>query len=248
MADQIILELRNVSKSIKKQTVVYPLHLQLDAGQVLALCGGNGAGKSTILRMIVGITQPTNGTIHVCGLEWKRDRKAFAEQIGYMPDDFQFAGKLTAKETITFYASLRHIPPKRAAEVLELVGLNEVRDKSVSTFSKGMRQRLLFAQAILANPKLLVLDEPTNGLDPYWMQEFVDLIGLVKRSGQTVIFSTHQLQIAESVADRAVFLNIGKVLGDAAVEHYRDKFGASGLHGAFTELISESIRKSNLKE
>lgn len=231
------LELCEVSKIIGGKTIVEPLSLTLEAGSVLALCGGNGAGKSTILKMIVGIGRPTAGTIRVKGLDWKRQREAYAQQIGFMPDDFQFAGGLTAWDTIRFYADLRGVGERRAAEVLAIVGLADDRHKLVARFSKGMRQRLLFAQAQLAEPALLVLDEPTNGLDPYWMESLVELLAQRKAAGQSVIFSTHQLDVAEAVADQVVFLNRGKVISRGSVRSFQEQHGTAGLAAAFSASL-----------
>ncbi|MFY0542887.1 ABC transporter ATP-binding protein [Brevibacillus sp. H7] len=234
-----------VGKVIKGRTIVHPFDLRIEPGQVVALCGGNGAGKSTILRMIVGITQPSSGTIELNGLDWKRRRVEYLSQIGYMPDHFNFSAGLTASETIRFYASLRGRTASEADMALRAVGLEEARNKRVSVFSKGMQQRLLFAQAILADPALVVLDEPTNGLDPYWMEAFVDLVKEIKMKGRSVIFSTHHLQVAEAVADRAVFLMNGQIARSATIDEYRAEYGAMGLHGAFSALFT---RQQNPEE
>ncbi|MFD0711975.1 ABC transporter ATP-binding protein [Paenibacillus sp. GCM10027626] len=236
MADPI-LQLEEVGKTINKQEIIRKVSLAIGAGRVLALCGGNGAGKSTILRMITGITQPTAGKISVNGLQWKDDRKRYAAQIGYMPDDYQFSHGLSAKETLAFWAALRRVSKARVQEVLELVGLADVSGKAVSSYSKGMRQRLLFAQALLAGPPLLIMDEPTNGLDPYWMDSFVELVRAVKREGHAVIFSTHQLQIADAVADDVIFLKAGQIARAGSIESYRELDGAFGLQRTFTELF-----------
>lgn len=237
MADDLLV-LRDVSKTIGRKTIVHPLSLTLQAGHVLALCGGNGAGKSTILRMIIGSIRPTTGTIALGGLTWHDDRRAYAEQIGYMPDEFNFGLALTARETIRFYASLRGVGPTRAEEVLAAVGLAEAADMKIAAFSKGMRQRLLFAQALLASPKLLVLDEPTNGLDPYWMRAFVELAKESKERGQAIVFSTHHLEVAEEVADHAVFLDAGRVVSNGRIDDYRRTYGSGGLSRAFVEHFS----------
>lgn len=223
--DNVILAMRSVNKAIGKQSIIDGLDLSLERGQSLALCGDNGAGKSTVLRMIAGILQPSGGEITVNGLRWKRDRYRYAAEIGYMPDDYQFGGGLSAVEHLTFWAKLRKAPKSRVAELLELVGLSSVSRKQVSSFSKGMRQRLLFAQALLIKPSLLVLDEPTNGLDPYWMETFTGLIQAVKKEGQSVLFSTHQLDVAESTADRLVFLRGGKIQQEGPVDSLRQLYG-----------------------
>lgn len=239
-----LLTLVEVSKRIKGRQIVAPFSCQLWPGQVLALCGGNGAGKSTILRMIAGISQPTSGVIRVGGREWKRERKAFSSQIGYMPDDFSFGLRLSARETINFYAALRGVGETRVQELLTKVGLTDAQHLPVSAFSKGMRQRLLFAQALLADPALLLLDEPTNGLDPFWMKSFVHLVRECKQAGQTVVFSTHDLPIVEEVADHVLFLDQGKVVGAGTVDQFLDRYGSAGLHGAFAELVTNKRSSS----
>ncbi|MBB3072798.1 ABC-type multidrug transport system ATPase subunit [Paenibacillus baekrokdamisoli] len=229
--------MKNVHKIIKDQTIIQDLNLQVTRGQILALCGGNGAGKSTILRMIAGILQPSQGEIWVDGLRWMDNRKRYAELIGYMPDDYHFNQGLTAQETMTFWAKLRGLTKARAVEVLAEVGLEKTGTKPVSSFSKGMRQRILFAQALLARPALLVMDEPTNGLDPYWMESFIQLINKAAADGQTILFSTHQLQIAEVFAHRIVFLRDGAVSLEGTGEELRGQLGSARLQDAFAELF-----------
>ncbi|WMT43111.1 ABC transporter ATP-binding protein [Paenibacillus sp. D2_2] len=231
-----------VNKIIKKQTIVHNIDLRIGTASIVGLCGGNGAGKSTILRMIAGINQPTSGEIYVNRLQWKKDRKRFSQQIGYMPDDFQFPQGLTAGEILSFWAALRRVPEKRVDAVLAMVGLEDKKDKPVNTFSKGMRQRVLFAQALLAKPPLLIMDEPTNGLDPYWMNEFVKLLHKIKQEGHTVLFSTHQLEIAEEVADSVVFLNAGRNCGGGTVTELRQKYGDYPLQAAFQQSLGFELR------
>ncbi|WP_018752158.1 ABC transporter ATP-binding protein [Paenibacillus sanguinis] len=236
MAEPLVA-VSNLNKKIKGQTIVHEVSFDVSAGTIVGLCGGNGAGKSTILRMIAGILQPTSGDIHVRGLTWKEDRRKFAGQMGYMPDDFQFPAGLTAEEILLFWASLRRVPESRVREVLAMAGLDDKRNKRVTTFSKGMRQRVLFAQAMLSSPPLILMDEPTNGLDPYWMQEFVSILKSVKLEGQTVLFSTHQLDIAEELADEVIFLNDGRICGAGTVEYFRALYGPLPLHRAFQQSL-----------
>ncbi|MGO4544121.1 ABC transporter ATP-binding protein [Paenibacillus sp. 2TAB23] len=230
-----IVELEQVKKSMKKQLIINELDLKVGQGQIMALCGGNGAGKSTILKMIAGILEPDSGSISVGGLRWRDNRRRYAELIGYMPDDFRFSQGLTAYETLAFWASLRGVPKQRAAEVLCEVGLEDTGKKSVSAFSKGMRQRVLFAQALLAKPPIVLMDEPTNGLDPYWIETFVRMVKELAANGQTVIFSTHQLHVAEALADRMALLRGGQIELEGSSSEIRDKLGAGGLQDAFAE-------------
>jgi ABC-type multidrug transport system ATPase subunit len=226
-----------VHKAFRGKTVIGSVDLAVGRGTTVALCGGNGAGKSTLLRMLAGIVRPTSGRITVDGLSWERDRRQYAQKIGFMPDDYRFSPGLTALETMLFWARLRGVGKARAREVLEMVGLADTGGKPVASFSKGMRQRLLFAQALLAEPPLIVMDEPTNGLDPYWMESFVKLVRQAAAGGQTVLFSTHQLPIAEALADRIVFLREGEIVLDGPTTDIRRTYGAAGLQEAFGELF-----------
>lgn len=231
-----VLTLQDVRKTIKRRTIVDGVNMTVKRGNVLALCGGNGAGKSTILRMIVGVLKPSGGSICVNGYRWADDRKAYSAQLGYMPDDYLFGQGLTAGETLSFWASLRKVSKRRTEETLAAVGLADVRNEQVRSFSKGMRQRLLFAQALLAEPPLLVMDEPTNGLDPFWMHSFVQLVQQLKSQGQAVVFSTHQLQIAEAVADDVVFLDRGRIVCEGKTAELKQSHGPAGLQAVFNRL------------
>lgn len=241
MVDSFV-QLVGVNKKIQEQQIIVDINLNIKSGTIIGLCGGNGAGKSTILRLIAGIMQPSSGEIFVNKLQWKKDRKLFSQQIGYMPDDYQFTQGLTAEEVLSFWAALRRVSQNRVNEVLALVGLEDKRHKQVNSFSKGMRQRILFAQSILANPPLLIMDEPTNGLDPFWMAEFVNLLKGIQAEGHTVLFSTHQLEIAEQVADEVVFLNQGRNCGEGSVAYFRQKYGELPLHAAFQHSLGLSTR------
>jgi ABC-type multidrug transport system ATPase subunit len=229
------VQVQHVGKTIKGQEIIRDFHISIREGEVIALCGGNGAGKSTILRMMAGIIHPSRGEITVGGFQWKTDRRRYAELIGYMPDDYRFSAGLTAKETLLFWAKLRGAPASRVDEALAEVGLEQTGAKPVASFSKGMRQRILFAQAMISRPRLLLMDEPTNGLDPYWMDTFVKLVRQAADQGQTVLFSTHQLQVAEALADRVVFLRGGAVQLEGSGEEIRSRLGAAGLAEAFGE-------------
>lgn len=232
-----IVQMEHVQKTIADQVIIEDFNLQAASGQVIALCGGNGAGKSTLLRMLAGIIRPTAGKITVCGLQWQEKRMEYASKVGYMPDDYRFSAGLTALETMQFWAKLKGLPRQRATEVLSQVGLSETGRKPVTSFSKGMRQRIMFAQAMLAKPPLLLMDEPTNGLDPYWMDSFVRLVRQIADEGTTIIFSTHMLEIAEALADRIVFLRNGKAEIAGTPEQIRQQIGSDRLQDAFRQIF-----------
>ena len=233
----LTLELDHISKVIGNKQLVAPLSLSIAAGQIVALCGGNGAGKSSIIRMIAGLSRPSSGSIVLHGTALHEQRDQYLAELGYMPDDYQFTGSFTAYESLKFWAELKQQPVNRVRELLELVGLHETGKKKVHQFSKGMRQRLLLAQALLSKPSLLLLDEPTNGLDPYWMKRFVAIIDEAARGGAIVLFSTHQLQVAEAAADYIVMLDQGEVKLSSSYEQIRLQYGEQGLQRAYEAIF-----------
>lgn len=206
----MLLDIKGVSKSYGETSVVSHFSLSMNKSEITVLCGGNGAGKSTIIKMITGIIQPTTGTISINGIECQNNRMAYSKQIGFMPDDFQLQQPLTVYEFLSFYAALKDAT-SNVKETLENVGLLERRNQLISKLSKGMRQRLLLAQALVAKPQLILLDEPTNGLDPQWVKSLIEILINLKGNGQGVLFSTHNLAVAEEVADRVIFLKKGVI-------------------------------------
>lgn len=236
--NKIAVEIDHLSKAVRKKTLLKPLSFKLEQGKILTICGGNGAGKSTLIRLIVGLLRPTTGQVVINGLTKTKHKAKFLEQFGYMPDDFLFHPELTAEETIQFYAELKKVDQTRYKTVLEAVGLLDNRKEKVGHFSKGMNQRLLLAQALLTNPPVLILDEPTNGLDPYWIKQFCLLMLKAKHSGQTVILSTHDLYVAEQIADEVIFLNQGDVLSRGPIGQYRKE----GLYQTFQQLFFKQAK------
>ncbi|HLQ83637.1 MAG TPA: ABC transporter ATP-binding protein [Pseudogracilibacillus sp.] len=235
----VAVDIKQLSKKTRKKEILSPIDYQLESGKILALCGGNGAGKSTLIRLITGLIQSTTGEVSINGYTKRQAKSEFINQFGYMPDDFEFQKSMTAKETIQFYARLKKIGNSRINEVIKEVGLLDKLTEKVGTFSKGMNQRLLLAQSLLAKPKVLILDEPTNGLDPYWVRQFSKMMQRAKVNGQTVIFSTHDLHIAEEIADEVIFLKAGKVISEGSTKNYRDK----GLYETFQQLYFESQKE-----
>lgn len=233
--DNLLLE--NISKSIGSKQIVAPFSLDISSGKVVALCGGNGAGKSSIIRMVAGLSKPTSGTVTLKGVSLLEKREEYAAAVGYMPDDYQFTGSFTAFESLRFWGELKQQSVARVRELLMLVGLEDTGKKKVQQFSKGMRQRLLLAQALLSKPALLLLDEPTNGLDPYWMKRFVTIIDEAAREGTIVLFSTHQLQVAEAVADHIILLEQGEVKLTSSYEQIRAQYGEQGLQRAYEAIF-----------
>ncbi|MGX1902348.1 ABC transporter ATP-binding protein [Thermolongibacillus altinsuensis] len=204
-----MLEVKNLTKIYNESNQIKNISFSVKKGECFALCGGNGAGKSTIIKMLIGQLLPTAGEILVDGKKITRNDRAW---FSFMPDHLQFPPLLTGYEILSLFAEWQQVPQSRVSEWLEAVGLTEDQHKQVKYYSKGMQQRLAFAQALLADAPLLILDEPTNGLDPYWVMKFKQMIRDQKEKGKAVIFTTHILSIVEDIADTVAFIHQGEMI------------------------------------
>ena len=203
----------------RPKSALQPLHLTVEEGEIFGFLGPNGAGKTTTLKMLMGLVFPTAGTARILGREWT-DPEVKA-QIGFLPEQPYFYDYLTAHELLDYYGQLSGVPGKdrkrRVEEMLQRVGLTEVKGMQLRKFSKGMLQRVGIAQAILHHPKLVFFDEPMSGLDPLGRREVRDLIEQLKQEGRTVFFSTHILSDAEALCDRVAIIHKGELRGVGAV-------------------------------
>lgn len=204
-----ILETKNLTKQYGKQRAVDNISLQIKRNTIYGLLGPNGAGKSTTLKMIVGLLYPTEGQIFFDGKPWKRESLS---RIGSLIEAPALYGNLTAEENLLAHTKLLGITRSRIPEVLDIVRLKDTGKKKASQFSMGMKQRLGIAIALLNHPKLLIFDEPTNGLDPFGIQELRDLIASFPDRGITVILSSHILSEVEQVIDEIGIISGGRLL------------------------------------
>jgi len=204
-----MLRIEGVSRRYGKTTVLDSVSLSLDAGHVTAVVGENGAGKTTLIKSVVGLIK-FEGTITVGGIDVARDGKKARRLIGYLPQMPAFHGDLNVRETATFYADLKRVPASAARDLVERVGLAPHEEKKVAALSGGMRQRLGLAIALLADPPLLLLDEPAASLDTKARLELRELVKDQRKSGKAVLLSTHWIEDVPYVADEALVLNQGK--------------------------------------
>jgi Cu-processing system ATP-binding protein len=216
------IELKSVKKHYGPSAAVDDVSLDLPEGQTVALVGHNGAGKTTLFKLMLGLTRPTAGFIRVLGEDpGTRAGREARNNIGYLPENVVFSGALTGREMLKFYASLKGRTAAECDKLLQQVGLGEARNKRVSAYSKGMRQRLGLAQALLGEPRLLFLDEPTTGLDPLVRQSFYELVGELRGRGVTALLSSHALSELEARIDHVVILDRGKVLAVGSLDTLR---------------------------
>lgn len=203
------VQMESIRQRYGQATVLQDFNLTLAEGEVLGLFGHNGAGKTTTMKLILGLLQPTEGRVSVLGQV--PIHPAFRRNLGYLPENVTFYPQLTGRETLQHFARLKNAEKRQTDELLTQVGLDAAADRRVKTYSKGMRQRLGLAQALLGTPRLLLLDEPTVGLDPIATQELYLLVDRLRQQGVSIILCSHVLPGVESHIDRAAILAHGKL-------------------------------------
>lgn len=205
-----MIEVREVTKCFGNIKAVDYVSFSINRGEAVALLGPNGAGKSTLIKCVLGLLDFT-GEITLNGLNIKNNTKEAKDLIGYVPQEPKFYD-MSALEILSFFGAIRRVNKGRVEEVLDLVGLKEHALKSTSALSGGMRQRLSFAIALLSNPPILILDEPTSNLDAYGRADFLKLIKELKKKGKTVLFSSHRLDEVDFLADTVFVIKSGRLV------------------------------------
>jgi ABC-2 type transport system ATP-binding protein len=205
-----VIELRGVCKAFGRHRVIEGLDLAVPAQSVFAFLGNNGAGKSTTIRLITGLLRPDRGTIGVLGMDVQTQRRAVLAQVGALVDAPSFYPNLTADEFLRIGCTLKNLPRSEIGRVLELVAMTPARGRLIATYSLGMKQRLALAHALLGAPRLLILDEPSNGLDPEGKRDMRALLAsLPAQAGSTVFVSSHNLDEIEKIATHVAVLKGG---------------------------------------
>lgn len=207
------LAVKNLTKTIGKRKIIKDISFELKSGEVFGFLGPNGAGKTTTIRMLVGLIKPTSGSIQICGYDVKKDFSKAMERLGCIVENPELYPYLTGWENLQFFARmLKGVDDKRIEDIIELVGLKDRIHDKVKTYSLGMRQRLGIGQALLSRPKVLILDEPTNGLDPSGIREMRQFIRfLAEKEGLSVLVSSHLLSEIQLLCDRVSIILNGKI-------------------------------------
>lgn len=240
-----LLTVNNLSKNYDGKTAVEPVSFQFEAQKCIALIGPNGAGKTTILRTLSGLLKPTTGTITFHGMKPKEDIRNY---IGYLPQYPSFPTWMTGKEFLIYVAKLAFISKqeavKRAETLLARVGLDDAKNQRIGKYSGGMKQRLGIAQAIIHQPRLLMLDEPVSSLDPIGRREVLYLLDELKKD-MTILFSTHILSDADEVSDELLLLHQGQLVEQGSMDFLHSKYQTSKIEVSFpdeTETYLNAIK------
>lgn len=240
MTSEIIIEAKNVWKSFKSVQAVKGVSLKIPRGQFMALLGPNGAGKTTFVEMIEGIQKPDSGEITIMGKPWKGNENELRKIIGLSLQETRFIDKLRVTETMKLFASFFDIGQDRIDEIINLIGLDEKRKAYVVNLSGGQRQRLALGIALINSPSILLLDEPTTGLDPNARREIWDILYKLKEnSGTSMILTTHYMEEAEKLCDQVVIMDNGVILREGTLGQVLD--GARNLDDLFVTLTGRRI-------
>ena len=224
------LQIINLTKKFGEQTALNTINIEINNNEIIGLLGPNGAGKSTLMKSIVGALKIDEGQIIFNGKDIRGSEIEAKKNIGFLPENNPLYDEMYVKEYLSFVADIHQVSKQRIEEVIELVGITPEKSKKISQLSKGYQQRVGLAQAILHAPDLLILDEPTNGLDP---NQIIEIRNVIKEIGKekTVILSTHIMQEVEALCSRVILIHQGNIIQDSNIEEFKGKY--SSLEEAF---------------
>jgi ABC-2 type transport system ATP-binding protein len=239
----LMLELQSLFRSYRGIPAVQDVSFKVSAGEIVGFLGPNGAGKSTTVKMITGLLRPNDGRVLFEGHDVHQDMAAFRSTIGYVPEEAHLYNYLSALEYLQLVGRLRGLSEtlieSKALGLLKLLDLESWQHSPVSSYSKGMRQRVLIAAALLHDPKLLIFDEPLSGLDVVSARLFKDLLELLAAQGKAILYISHVLEVVEQICNRVIVIANGKILADAHPAELAKLMHLPNLESAFTQLVRQ---------
>jgi len=239
-----MLQLHHVSKSYRSIPAVEDVSFALKQGEVLGYLGPNGSGKSTTVKMVIGMIQPTKGKVFFAGKNIHGDLAGYRANLGYVPEEAQVYTHLSGLEYLQLIGRLRGLPESRiehkARTLLQLLSLETAQYSALADYSKGMKQRVLIAAALLHDPQLIVFDEPLSGLDAVSARLFKDLLVLLASEGKAILYISHVLEVVERVCNRVIVLAKGKVVADAAPNELTRLMELPSLESVFAQLVQQT--------
>lgn len=240
------IQVNNLSKNYGTQKAIDSINFEIPAGQIVGFLGPNGAGKSTTMKILTGFIPPSSGSASICGIDVEENPLKTKELIGYLPEHNPLYLDMYVKEYLNFMAEIQGVKKiqQRTSEIIEITGLQLEKRKKIGQLSKGYRQRVGLAQALIHDPKVLILDEPTSGFDP---NQLADIRELIKKIGKekTVLLSTHIMQEVEAICERVIVIDLGKIVADAKT----NEIGQSNSKETIIHVeFSENINPIALKE
>lgn len=246
-----MLELRRLSRSYRGIPAIREVSFRVNAGEIVGFLGPNGAGKSTTVKIITGLLRPNDGQVFFEGRDIHSDLLSWRRTFGYIPEEAHLYAWMSAMEYLQLVGRLRGMAERtieeKAAAMLELLGLESWRHSPMTVYSKGMRQRVLMAAALLHDPRMLIFDEPLSGLDVLSARLFRDLLHELASAGKAVLYISHVLEIVEQICDRVVVIAEGRVLADAAPSELTELMQLPNLEGVFAQLVRQQDTRAAAK-
>lgn len=248
MNSELALEISGVSFSYTEQSslILADFNLNIKNGERFGLFGPNGAGKTTLMSLMTGLLSAKKGSIKLFGQEINHRNKKMNQLFGFVPQDFSFYQELSPQENMEFFGAWaglsRKESKKRTAELLDIIGLSDVKNKAVGKFSGGMKRRINLAIGVIHQPKILFLDEPTVGVDIQSKHAIISYLHELNESGTTLVYTSHQLSEAEALCDRIAMIDEGKIIVDDSLNNLLSDHQQTGLEGLFLKLTGKSFR------
>lgn len=246
------LEAIGLSKRYNGITAVDGVSFRVGAGEVYGYLGPNGSGKSTTVKMLTGFLEPSAGHILLDGRDIRADLIGFRRQLGYVPEEPHLYPYLSGKEYLELVGRLRSLPERllgeKADSLLELFSLSSQRHAAISSYSKGMKQKIMICAALLHNPSVLIFDEPLSGLDVTSVLVFRNVVKLLANDGKIIVYSSHVLEVVEKLCSRVMILHRGRAAANDGVEHLRELMKLPSLEEIFRELVLEEDTESVAKD
>lgn len=237
---EIVLELKDLKKNFGGKQVLEGVNLQVRKGEIIGYIGANGAGKSTTVKIMLGIIDEYEGDVIIFDKNIKNTRGEYKRKIGYVPETSEVYESLTAKEYLNFIGQLYdldlEVSTKKAIELMRLFGIEDYINTRISSFSKGMRQKLILISSIIHNPDILFLDEPLSGLDANSVMVVKELLEILSKEGKTIFYSSHIMDVVEKISHRIVLLNKGKIVADGSFEELKKNRKEGSLEGIFNDI------------
>lgn len=245
--DEVILELKHLRKNFGEKEVLKGVDLQVKRGEIIGYIGANGAGKSTTVKIMLGIVDGYEGDVIIFDKNIKDTKGEYKKKIGYVPEVSEVYESLTAMEYLNFIGQLYDLDietsTEKAKELMRLFAIEQYLNTRISTFSKGMRQKLILISSIIHNPEILFLDEPLSGLDANSVMIVKELLEIFAQEGKTIFYSSHIMDVVEKISHRIVLLNEGKIVADGSFKELKEKSNEGSLEEIFNEMTGFNNHK-----
>ncbi|MBC8110542.1 MAG: ABC transporter ATP-binding protein [Verrucomicrobia bacterium] len=244
MSANTIIEVKNLFKSYGIQPVLKNISIEVASSQIIGYIGPNGAGKSTTIKILAGLLPDFEGEATVLGFDVRKDALEIKKRIGYVPENALLYETLTPAEYLRFIGQLHQLKEsiidKKAAELLQIFGLEGKEGHRMNTFSKGMRQKVLLISGLLHNPDIIFLDEPLSGLDANAVILVKEILAQLKTAGKTIFYSSHLMDVVEKISDRIVIINAGQIIADGTFEELKSRSDTGSLEQIFAQLTDQN--------